>query len=144
MYNQRDRQNILQIIKKASLKNNIIITSGKNNFLFLETLKKRFNTYNYKNNKFSFKNKKFTSNKIILLTNIPLNLLAYFVKNSIKNISSHAGSVVHMSAAFKKQIVDIIKKKKNNEYDRWIPLISNYKRINFHKIDNKYLKNLKL
>ena len=73
-----------------------------------------------------------------------MNLLAYFVKNSEKNVSSHAGTIVHMSPAFDKGFVDIIKKSKNEEYNRWIPLISNYKRINFEEIDEKYLKNFEI
>ena len=70
--------------------------------------------------------------------------LRYIVKNSKKNVSSHAGTIVHMSPAFGIEFVDIIKKKKNNEYDRWIPLISNYKRINFEEINEKYLENFEI
>ena len=73
-----------------------------------------------------------------------MNLLAYFVKNSEKNLSSHAGPIVHMSPAFDREFVDIIKRSKNEEYNRWIPLISNYKRINFEEIDEKYLKNFEI
>ena len=75
---------------------------------------------------------------------MPLDLLAHFIKNADKNISAHTGLVVHMSAAFGKEIIDIIKKEKNDELDRWIPLVSNYKRINFDKIDNNYLKDFKI
>ena len=45
---------------------------------------------------------------------------------------------------FGKEIIDIIEKEKNDELDRWIPLVSNYKRINFDKIDNNYLKDFKI
>ena len=83
------------------------------------------------------------SNNIFLLTNVPINLIAYFAKNSIKNISSHAGSIVHLSAAFNRPIVDLVKKNKNYEYDRWVPLISNYKRFNLEKITDKSFKNIK-
>ena len=49
-----------------------------------------------------------------------------------------------MSPAFDREFVDIIKRSKNEEYNRWIPLISNYKRINFEEIDEKYLKNFEI
>ena len=56
----------------------------------------------------------------------------------------HSGSIVHISAAFKVPIVDIVEKEKNNEVDRWIPSVSIYKRVNFENIDNlKYFNLLK-
>ena len=72
---------------------------------------------------------------------MPLNLLAYFIKNSDKNFSAHSGPVVHIGAAFNKEIVDIIEKDKNNELDRWIPIVSNYKRFNFENLNNDFIEN---
>ena len=116
---------------------------GIKKFLFADELNKIFSNYNFITNKFLLVKKK-SNNNVFLLNNVPLNLLAYFVKNSVKNVSSHAGTIVHMSPAFDKGFVDIIKKSKNEEYNRWIPLISNYKRINFEEIDEKYLKNFEI
>jgi hypothetical protein len=142
-YDKIDRDNILKIINKNSAKKNVVITLGIKKFLFSNELNKIFSNYNFITNKFLLVKKK-SNNNVFLLNNVPLNLLAYFVKNSVKNVSSHAGTIVHMSPAFDKEFVDIIKKSKNEEYNRWIPLISNYKRINFEEIDEKYLKNFEI
>ena len=45
----------------------------------------------------------------MILKNLPLDLLSFFIANSIKNISSHSGPVLNMSAAFDVDAVDIIK-----------------------------------
>ena len=142
-YDKIDRDNILKIIDKISSKKNIVITLGLKKFSFANELNEIFSNYNFINNKFILLRKK-NNNKVFLLNNVPLNLLAYFVKNSEKNVSSHAGPIVHMSPAFDREFVDIIKRSKNEEYNRWIPLISNYKRINFEEIDEKYLKNFEI
>jgi hypothetical protein len=51
----------------------------------------------------------------------------------------HSGSIVHISAALDKCIVDLLEKHKNDEVDRWIPVVSKYQRINFEDINNKNL-----
>ena len=142
-YYKIDRENVLKIIDIISSKNNVVITLGIKNFSFANELNKIFSNYNFINNKFLLVSKK-SNNKVFLLNNVPLNLLAYFVKNSKKNVSSHAGTIVHMSPAFGVEFVDIIKKSKNEEYNRWIPLISNYRRINFEEINEKYLENFEI
>ena len=142
-YDKVDRDNILKIINKTSSKKNVVITLGIKKFFFADELNKIFSNYNFITNKFLLVKKK-SNNNVFLLNNVPLNLLAYFVKNSVKNVSSHAGTIVHMSPAFDKGFVDIIKKSKNEEYNRWIPLISNYKRINFEEINEKYLENFEI
>ena len=60
------------------------------------------------------------------------------------NISMHSGSIVHISAAFNVPIIDIVEKEKNNEIDRWIPLVSNYKRVNFENINDDNIKNFSI
>ena len=77
------------------------------------------------------------------MKNLPLNLLAYFIKNSEKNISSHSGPIVHISPSFEKMIIDIIPKIKNDELDRWVPIVSNYQRINFEDITDEFIENFK-
>ena len=75
-------------------------------------------------------------NKVIVLKNMPLDLLSFFIANSIKNISSHSGPILNISAAFDINVVDIIKQSKFNELGRWIPLDSKYKRYSFEDLTN--------
>ena len=69
-------------------------------------------------------------------------LLSYFIKNAEKNISSHTGFVAQISPAFDKDIIDIIPKSKNEELNRWIPVVSKYQRINFEDINENLIDNL--
>ena len=66
----------------------------------------------------------------------------YLQKNSETNLSFHSGPVVHISPTFDRQIVDLIPKSKNDELDRWIPLISKYKRINFENLTDEIIENI--
>ena len=134
---------ILKLLKKLSEKNKLILTSGLKNFTFLNTLENNFKTFNYEKNNLIEKNLN-KNNEIILLKNMPLNLLAFFIKNSKKNFSAHSGPVVHIGAAFEKETIDIIKRNKNNELDRWIPSVSNYKRLNFENMDNDFIDNFSI
>jgi hypothetical protein len=43
---------------------------------------------------------------------------------------------VHVGAAFKKKIIDIVPSKKFNELDRWIPFNSNYLRLDLNNFLN--------
>ena len=81
-------------------------------------------------------------NNIFLLDKLPLNLLAYFIKNSEINLSFHSGPIVHISPAFDRQIIDLLPRTKNNELDRWIPTVSKYKRINFENITEEVIENI--
>ena len=74
---------ILKLLKKLSEKNKLILTSGLKNFTFLNTLENNFKTFNYEKNNLIEKNLN-KNNEIILLKNMPLNLLAFFIKNSKK------------------------------------------------------------
>ena len=62
--------------------------------------------FNYINDE--FKLERDNNSNILILKNLPLNLLAYFIKNSELNISSHSGPVVHISPTFDRQIIDLI------------------------------------
>ena len=77
----------------------------------------------------------------MILKNLPLDLLAYFIANSSKNITSHSGPIINISPVFNVEIVDIIKKDKFNELGRWIPIVSNYKRYSFEEIESN-IKNI--
>ena len=79
---------------------------------------------------------------VMVLKNLPVNLLSYFIKNAEKNISSHTGFVAQISPAFDKDIIDIIPKSKNEELNRWIPVVSKYQRINFEDINENLIDNL--
>ena len=119
----------------------VIITTGIKNFTFLKDLKSKFSTYMFSDDSFLLKNK-IDKNNIILLENLPLNLLAYFIKNSEINLNFHSGPLIHISAAFNRQIIDLIPKSKNDELNRWIPTISKYKRINFEDLNDKTINNI--
>ena len=139
---QLDFEHSLNLIKKLSKKNKVVISTGIKDFKFLKLLKNMFITYDY-NNKFSILNER-KNNPICVVENLPLNLLAYFIKNSEKNISYHSGPIVHISPCFDKEIIDLIPKSKNDELDRWIPIVSKYKRINFEELNNDFINSLKI
>ena len=139
--NSQDYQNSLKIINYLSKKFKIIITTGVKNFIFLKNLKENFFSVNYINNSFLFTDD-IHKNNIFLLDKLPLNLLAYFIKNSEINLSFHSGPIVHISPAFDRQIIDLLPRTKNNELDRWIPTVSKYKRINFENITEEVIENI--
>ena len=141
-FKHHDYSNILKIIQKISSTNKLIITTGVKDFTILNDLEKKFSVYKFDKNLISLE-KNNNTNKILLLKKIPLNLLSYFIKNSEKNISSHSGPIVHISPAFNKETIDIIPKSKNEELDRWIPLVSKYQRINFEELNDAFIENFK-
>ena len=140
-YKPIDYENSLKIINKISKKNKLIITTGVKDFTFLKDLNKRFKVFNFINNKIVPYNSTNIVN-VMVLKNLPVNLLSYFIKNAEKNISSHTGFVAQISPAFDKDIIDIIPKSKNEELDRWIPVVSKYQRINFEDINENLIDNL--
>ena len=136
-----DYTNSLKIINRLSKKFKVVVTTGVENFNFLGDLKKKFCNIDYAQNEFKSEDLA-NKNNIFLLKNLPLNLLAYFIKNSQINFSFHSGPVVHISSTFDVQNVDLIPKSKNYELDRWIPLISKYKRINFENLTDEIIENI--
>lgn len=132
----------MQIIDKIALKNKLIITTGIKTFKFLNDLEKKFSVYTFANGEINLQTKK-NINKPIILKNLPLNLLAYFISYSEKNISFHSGPIVHISPAFGKKVIDIIPKNKNDELIRWISDHTNYRRINFEDINSNFVENLR-
>lgn len=139
--NSTDYKNTMNIINKISSRKKLIITTGIKKFSFLKTLENKFTTYDYYHSKFNLLNKK-ENDSVIILKNLPLNLLAFFIKNSEKNISFHSGPIVHISPCFDKPILDLIPISKNDELDRWIPTISDYTRINFENINDDIIKSI--
>ena len=136
-YKDIDFKNSLKIISKLSSKNKVLITTGVKHFKFLNELEDLYSSFNYdKNNKNLIKVNKVESYKVMILKNLPLDLISFFIANSIKNISSHSGPILNMSAAFDINAVDIINKSKFNELGRWIPIVSKYKRYSFEDLAN--------
>ena len=133
-----DYENSLKIINKLSKKYKVIISVGIKKFIFLNDLNEKFSTFSFLNNEFSLE-REINNNDILLLKNLPINLLAYFIKNSELNVSFHSGPIVHISPVYNKKIIDLIPRKKNNELDRWIPLNSEYQRINFEDLNDKII-----
>ena len=142
LFDNKIYKDVLFFLKKISKNNKIVITTGIKSFIFLDVLEKTYNTYNFENNKFVTIKPNKGYGETVILKNMPLNLLAYFIKYSVKNFSAHSGPIITIGAAFDKETIDVIKKNKNNELDRWIPVVSNYKRINFENLNENYLKNL--
>lgn len=136
-----DLDNTLKIINKISSKKKLIITTGIKKFTFLKILENKFTIFNYSLMKINLINKK-ENGSVIILNNLPLNLLAFFIKNSKKNISYHSGPIVHISPCFNIPILDLIPSSKNDELDRWVPTVSDYTRINFENINNSLIDNI--
>jgi len=135
--------NSMLLLKKISTSGHVVITTGIKNFKFLKDLKNNFTTYSYNKNKFNLLEKK-ENVSVCVIESLPLNLLAYFIKNSKKNLSYHSGPIVHISPSFNREIIDLIPEKKNNEIDRWIPIVSNYRRINFEQLNKDFINNFKI
>ena len=125
----------VQMLSKISSNNKITITSGFEGSLFFNNLKKYYSLFHFANDN-TFKQIHKKSSKILLIENIPLDMIACFIKNCMVSISAHSGAIVHISAAFNTPIIDFIKKSKANEYDRWIPPDTSYKRAFVEKLQN--------
>ena len=121
---------LVSFIKKINKENKVLITLGFEKIIYKEIIKKNFKIYSYND----FLNSASSNEKLFLIEGLPLNLFAYFIANADANYSMHSGSVVHISAAFDRLIVDIIQKHKYLEIDRWIPIVSKYKRINLDNL----------
>ncbi len=121
---------LISFIKKINKENKVLITLGVEEIIHKDLLKKNFKSYIYND----FANTVSSNDKLFLIEDLPLNLFAYLVANSTANYSMHSGSVVHISAAFDRLIVDIIQKHKYLEIDRWVPLVSKYKRIDLDNL----------
>ncbi len=131
--NTKQFESLLKITEKIKVNHNVIISLGVGNIVHENIIRDNFNVLNYSNKGDLFKS---DYPKVLCFKNLPLNFLAYLIAHAEANISMHSGSVVHISAAFNKLIVDIIEDHKFKELDRWIPLISNYKRFDLNKLEN--------
>ena len=135
-YRDIDFKNSLKIISKLSSKNKVLITTGIKSFRFLNELENLYSSFDYnKNHKNLIKSNNKENHKVMILKNLPLDFLSFFIANSIKNISSHSGPILNISSAFDINVVDIINQSKFNELGRWIPLVSKYKRYSFEDLE---------
>ena len=140
---ESDFKNSMILLKKISTINHVVVTTGIKQFKFLKDLKNNFTTFRYNKNKLDLLKKK-EDVSVCVIESLPLNLLAYFIKNSKINLSYHSGPIVHISSSFDRKIIDLIPENKNNEIDRWIPIISNYRRINFEELNKDFINNFKI
>ena len=136
--NKNEIDAVDNLINDIFKKKKIILTTGIFDFKYTSYFKKKYKSINFNNLNNSQLNIK---NEIIMIEKLPVDLLAYFLKDSDINISFHAGPIVNISAALNKKIVDIMPKHKFNELGRWIPIISNYKRYSIENI-NKILNDI--
>ena len=124
---------LIKTIHKIGKKYNLILTLGIGNIKYEKLLREKFIIHYYKDLK---TNSEVAKNRSVLtIRNLPLNLLAHFIANAQANISMHSGPIVHISAAFNKLIIDVIETHKNNEIDRWIPVISEYRRVDLDELN---------
>ena len=132
--NPQNKIKLINFILDLSKNRNLIITLGIGKIDIINDIKKRIKIINYDEDLSEFNS--ITFDNILAIKDLPLNLLAYFLNFSEVNISMHSGSIVHISTAFNKKLIDILDVSKNNEIDRWIPVVSNYQRINFNELEN--------
>ena len=139
-----DMNVFISILKEISLKNKIIISSGKEGSNFFDELKKHFFLISFQDSD-SLSVNNFSSQNILLIEKLSVNLLACFLEKSLLHVSSHSGATIHISAAFNIPIIDFIKKSKATEYDRWIPNGIRYDRVfvnNLYELKDSILKNI--
>tara|TARA_Y100000591_G_C21670002_1_gene612439 strand:- start:260 stop:802 length:543 start_codon:yes stop_codon:yes gene_type:complete len=120
---------ILDFIDKIKSQNHVILSLGIEKIKHYQFLKEKYKIISFDN-----LNNLELLKDIVVIKDLPLNLLAYFIKYSLANISMHSGSIVHISAAFNKSFIDIIPSHKFKELNRWIPVISKYRRVDIKNI----------
>ena len=122
---------ILNFIDKIKRQNHVILSLGIEKIKYYQFLKDKYKIISFDN-----LNNLELLEDIVVIKDLPLNLLAYFIKYSLTNISMHSGSIVHISAALNKNFIDIIPSHKFKELNRWIPVISKYRRVDVKNISS--------
>ncbi len=122
---------ILNFIDKIKRQNHVILSLGIEKIKYYQFLKDKYKIISFDN-----LNNLELLEDIVVIKDLPLNLLAYFIKYSLTNISMHSGSIVHISAALNKNFIDIIPLHKFKELNRWIPVISKYRRVDVKNISS--------
>jgi len=120
LFEKKIHDNLKKKILLLSKDNNIVISSNVGgNKLFDRFTSDFFNNSNIKT--FSDAN---------------LDVILSLIYDSHTCVSSHSGLVVHIAAAFKKKIVDIVPESVFNQHDRWIPYNISYTRYNINDFSN--------
>ena len=78
----------------------------------------------------------FENSNIKTFSDASINDILSLIYDSHTCISSHSGLIVHIAAAFKKKIVDIVPESVFNQHDRWIPYNISYTRYNINDFSN--------
>jgi ADP-heptose:LPS heptosyltransferase len=112
--------NLEKKIDNLSKNNRIFVTSNFNGNNFFNDLYEKFKN----NTNIYFKN------------NATVDDLIDIIYKSHTVISSHTGFIVHVAAAFKKKIIDIVPDNIFNELERWIPFGVNYSRYSLNNFLN--------
>ncbi len=132
--NSNNKIKLINFILDLSKNKNVVLTLGIGKIDVINEIQKKIRIINYDDDLSKFDS--ITFHKILGIKDLPLNLLAYFINYSELNISMHSGSIVHISTALNKRLIDILDISKNLEIDRWIPIVSKYQRINFDELEN--------
>lgn len=124
----------------------IIITAYNNNFKYFKNLKLTFPYFDYINNPHLNNLENYVNSNVIILDNLEIFVFENFLRNSVCNISCHAGFVAQVSGANNAVIIDIINDVDYIWYSCWKPLNTihnfifksiNQKKINLHNISIK-------
>tara|TARA_B100000787_G_scaffold169466_1_gene160727 strand:+ start:1146 stop:2126 length:981 start_codon:yes stop_codon:yes gene_type:complete len=112
-----------------NLKKKIILLSKNNNIVISSNIggNKLFN---------HLASELFGNSNIKTFSDANLSDILSLIHDSHTCVSSHSGLVVHIAAAFKKKIVDIVPESVFNQHDRWIPYNINYTRYNINDFSN--------
>ena len=108
--------NLEKKIESLSINNNIFVTSNFNGNNFFNDLYEKFKS----------------NTNIYFKSDATVDDLIDIIFKSHTVISSHTGFIVHIAAAFKKNIIDIVPGNIFDELDRWIPFNVNYSRYNIN------------
>ena len=112
-----------------------------NSLLTENNTRKYYITSNINGNEFFINIKKnlVMKKNIRFNENASLKELINIIYNCHTSLSNHTGLTVHVAAAFKKNIIDIVSPELNLHYDRWIPNKINYKRYNVKNFTNIFI-----
>ena len=110
----------------------IIITAYKNNFQYFKKLSIDKIKYNNLQNLIS------ENKKIVIIEDLPPKEFYSLIKNSLINISCHAGFFVHISLYNKKKTIDVINEYEEKWLNTWITNKDRYKIVHKSSIKKKY------
>jgi len=119
-FNKKVHHDLKSKILLLSESNNIVISSNIGGNKFFNRLTSEF----------------FENPNIKTFCDANLDDMLSLIHHSHTCVSSHSGLVVHIAAAFKKKIIDIVPENVFNQHDRWIPYNISYIRFNINDFSN--------